>query len=207
MVKYDKKAALKIIVNAAKEYNEKLNDKQFLIVYRKEKSTGISCVGFRDMNFLHMTGVRTKLSAQQFYYACLESKLSEKDFDIDNKGKVQQKLTVLPYLAELLYHNCMIGDFINSGTFIRADYFVGNTKAVLSVGFRVGKNVDFPVTLYREDVRKLSQPTNRVLAIFVKEYKEQRYNKCTYLSEGQKIHKLPVEEDIKKMIILDEELK
>lgn len=51
MAKYDKKAALKIIVNAAKEYNEKLNDKQFLIVYQKEKSTGAACVGFRDMNF------------------------------------------------------------------------------------------------------------------------------------------------------------
>lgn len=207
MVKYDKKAALKIIVNAAKEYNEKLNDKQFLIVYQKEKSTGTACVGFRDMNFLHMTGVRTKLSAQQFYSACIESKLSENDFAIDNKGKVQQKLMVLPYLAELPYHNCMIGDFINSGILIRADYFVGNTNAVLSVGFRTGKSVDFPVTLYREDVRKLSQPTNKVLAIFAKEYKEQRYNKCTYLFKGQEIHKLSVEEDIKKLIIVDEELK
>lgn len=37
-----------------------------------------------------MTGVQTRLSAQQFYVACLESKLSEYDFEIDNKGKVQQ---------------------------------------------------------------------------------------------------------------------
>ena len=71
---------------------------------------------------------------------------------------------VLPFLHELLYHNCMIGDFIDSGICIKADYFVGNTKAVLSVGFRFGKNADFPVTLYKEDVRKLSQPTNKVLA-------------------------------------------
>ena len=35
------------------------------------------------MNFLHMTGVKTRLSAQQFYAACLESKLSEYDFEID----------------------------------------------------------------------------------------------------------------------------
>ncbi len=95
-----------------------------------------------------------------------ESKLSEHDFEIDNKGKVQQKLMVLPYLSELLYHHCMIGDFINSGICIRADYFVGDTRAVLSVGFRTGKRIDFPVTLYNEDVRKLSQPTNKVLAIF-----------------------------------------
>ena len=166
MAKYDKKAALKIMIEAAKQYEEKLNDKHFLIVYREGKYIKTVDVGFRDMNFLHMTGVKTRLSAQQFYAACLESKLSEYDFEIDNKGKVQQKLMVLPYLAELLYHHCMIGDFINSGICIRADYFVGDAKAVLSVGFRTGKKTDFPVTLYKEDVRKLSQPTNKVLAIF-----------------------------------------
>ena len=175
MAKYDKKAALKIMVEAAKNYEEKLNDKHFLIVYREGNDTKTVSVGFRDMNFLHMTGVKTRLSAQQFYSACLESKLSEHDFEIDNKGKVQQKLMVLPYLSELLYHHCMIGDFINSGICIRADYFVGDTRAVLSVGFRTGKRTDFPVTLYNEDVRKLSQPTNKVLAIFSRYYRNQHH--------------------------------
>ena len=91
MAKYDKKAALKIMIEAAKQYEEKLNDKHFLIVYRERKDIKTVDVGFRDMNFLHMTGVKTRLSAQQFYAACLESKLSEYDFEIDNKGKVQQK--------------------------------------------------------------------------------------------------------------------
>ena len=206
MAKYDKKTVLQIIINAAKEYEAKLKDKHFLIVYQENGRTKSACVGFRDMNFLHMTGVKAKLSAQQFYSACLDGKLSEKDFEIDNKGKVQQKLTVLPYLAELLYNNCMIGNFINSGICIRADYFVGNTKAVLSVGFRTGKNVDFPVTLYSEDVRKLSHPTNKVLAIFAKDYQQLNYTECTYLSTGQKIHKLPISENVKKLIQVEEEV-
>lgn len=187
MAKYDKKAALKIIIDAARQYEDKLNDRHFLIIYRERKEIKAVSVGFRDMNFLHMTGVKTRLSAQQFYAACLESKLSEKDFEIDNKGKVQQKLIVLPYLAELLYHHCMIGNFINSGVYIRADYFVGDTKAVLSVGFKNGTNIDFPVTLYNEDVRKLSQPTNKVLAIYTKYYNEQSYNTCTYLAKNLNI--------------------
>ena len=153
MAKYDKKAALKIIIDAAKQYEAKLNNRLFLIVYHEGGNTKTVCVGFRDMNFSHLTGVDTKLSAQQFYAACLESKLSESDFEIDNKGKVQRKLIVLPYLSELLYQSCMIGNFINSGIWIRADYFVGNTKAILSVGFREGKTVDYPETLYNEDVR------------------------------------------------------
>ena len=70
MAKYDKKAALKIMIEAVKQYEEKLNDKQFLIIYREGKDIKTVNVGFRDMNFLHMTGVKTRLSAQQFYVAC-----------------------------------------------------------------------------------------------------------------------------------------
>lgn len=205
MAKYDKKAALKIIREAAKKYEEKLNDKHFLIVYQEGSDTKTVSVGFRNMNFLHMTGVKTKLSAQQFYEACLDSKLSENDFEIDNKGKVQQKLMALPYLADLLYHHCMIGNFINSGIYIRADYFVGDTRTVLSVGFRTGKKTDFPVTLYNEDVRKLSQPTNKVLAIFSKHYKNQHYDNCTYLAKNQSIHELKLSNEIFKMILIDKE--
>ena len=67
MAKYDKKAALKIMIEAVKQYEEKLNDKQFLIIYRERKDIKTVNVGFRDMNFLHMTGVKTRLPAQQFY--------------------------------------------------------------------------------------------------------------------------------------------
>ena len=80
MAKYDKKAALKIIIDAAKQYEAKLNNSLFLIVYHEGGNTKTVCVGFRDMNFSHLTGVYTKLSEYQFYDACLESKLSESDF-------------------------------------------------------------------------------------------------------------------------------
>ena len=63
-----------------------------------------------------------------------------------------------------------------------------------------GKKVDFPVTLYKEDVRKLSQPTNKVLAIFVKDYKQKFYTECTYISKGQEISKLPISEEMKTLI-------
>ena len=149
--------------------------------------------------------MKTRLSAQQFYAACLESKLSERDFEVDDKGKVQQKLMVLPYLADLLYHNCMIGDFINSGIFIRANYFVGDARAVLSVGFRNGKKTDFPVTLYNEDVRKLSKPTNKVLAILSKYYKDQYYDNCTYLAKNESIQELRGSDEIFEMILVDEQ--
>ena len=70
---------------------------------------------------------------------------------------------------------------------IQSDYFIGDTKAVLCVGFRNGKTLDMPVTLYREDVRKMIRPVNKVLGIFVKHYNEVPYSKCTYLAKGHYI--------------------
>lgn len=201
MAKYNKQIALQIIMKAAKEYDEKLKDKHFLIVYRKEHVIETVKVGFRDFNFLHLTGVSTKLSAQMFYASCIEARLSENDFELDKKGKVQQKLMVLPYLSNLLYHNCMIGNFINSGVFLKADYFVGNTKVVLSIGFKSGSNIDYPVTLYNEDVRRLTNPTNKVLAIFMKEYNQSDYIMCTYQAKNCDISKVPISEDLKRELI------
>ena len=156
---FNKKMALKIVVEAAKNYEKYLKDKHFLIIYQMGKSKKSVTIGFRDMNFLHLTGIRTKLSAKRFYLACVSGKLAEKDIELLNNGTTQQKLTVLPYLHEVLYHNCMIGHFINSGVYIRADYFIGDTKAVLSIGLRKGKTVDIPVSLYKENVKTLVTPT------------------------------------------------
>lgn len=140
-MKYDKKQALNIIVATAANYKEKLEDKHFLIIYQSEKGIQYIQAGFRSSHFLHMTGVETKLTAQRFYERCIDGKLAAGDFELDSKGNAQRKLEVLPYVPELLYNNCMIGNFINSGIYIRADYFVGNTKAVLSVGFRFCKKL------------------------------------------------------------------
>lgn len=192
--------AVKIIVEAAKQYDKKLKDRHFYIIYQKIGQIRTACVGFRDMNFLHLTGVKTRLSAQLFYSAAIFGKLSERDFSLDTKGKAQQKLSVLPYLHELFYHGCMIGDFINSGIYIKADYFVGDTKAVLSVGFRYGKKADIPVTLYNENVKILSRPVYRVLAVFVKRYDENIYNTCTYLSKGITLDTLKLPNEAQKLI-------
>lgn len=204
-MKYDKKNALRIIVNAAHNYKYYLQDKTFLIIYNENGKQKYVEVTFLSNHFLHLTGVTTQLTAKRFYQKCINHKLSLHDFELDKTGKCIQKLMALPVLHELLHNSCLIGDFINSGIVIKADYFVGNTKAVLSVGFRKIKHIDFPVTLYREDVRKLTQPTNKVLAIFVKGIKEVDYSKYTYLSKGVEINKLLESDDMKNLIKIDEE--
>ena len=205
-MKYDKKKALEIIVEAAKQYDKWLKSNHFLIFYQKGKEQDFVEVGFRDLNFLHLTGIKTKLSAQRFFSLCIDGKLSEKDYDLDTKGKAQQKLMVLPFLHELLYHNCMIGDFINSGVLIKSDYFVGDTKAVLSVGFRSGKTVDMPVTLYKENVKKLIKPVCKVLAIIQKPYNQQTYTECTYCSKGINLSELSLPDKVEVFLSAEEEM-
>lgn len=73
MKNYDVRSALPVILQAAKDYDAKLKDMHFLIVYRKKAVIESYCVGFRDMHFMHLTGVRTKMSASMFYSACLEA--------------------------------------------------------------------------------------------------------------------------------------
>ncbi|MBR3784928.1 MAG: hypothetical protein IKJ77_00765 [Firmicutes bacterium] len=196
----DIKTAIKIVTEAAREYEERLNDRHFMVVYQEGTETKTVQFGFRDMNFLHLTGIETTLKAKQFYRACLDHKLAERDIINFTKGKTQQKLAVLPHLADVLYNNCMIGYSINNGIYLQADYFVGNTKAVLSVGFRFGKTVDYPVTLYNGDVRKMISPVCKVLAIFSKAYNDEKYIECTYLSKGQQVDKLKLNKDSKMLL-------
>ncbi|MBO4900794.1 MAG: hypothetical protein J5509_10955 [Lachnospiraceae bacterium] len=192
----DRRKAIKTVIEAASNYERFLNNKSFLIVYKTEKGIEYVDVVFRSWHFLHLTGLKTKLSAKQFYETCLENKLSEKDLIFDNSGKAEQKLKVLPYLHDLLYHNCMIGEFINSGVMIQADYFVGDTKLILSLGFRRESNRDVPVTLYAGDVRKLTNPTNKVLAIFVRSFSEEIYNNNSYISKDTVIEDLDLPKDL-----------
>lgn len=196
LMKINKKDAIRIITEAAKKYEECLNNNTFLIVYEKLGIQEYVEISFRDMFFLHLTGITTKLSAQRFYKACIANKLSDSDITIDNKGKVEQKLAVIPYLHELLFNNCMIGDFINSGIKIRADYFVGDTKFVLSLGVKKNRKTDIPVSLYKEDVRKLIAPKNKVLLIMKKKYNEEKYSEKTFISKKFDIKQLNICNDL-----------
>lgn len=197
MKNVNKKQAIKIITDAAKKYDELLNKKHFLIIYQTKRNIEYVKIDFRSQYFLHLTGVETYLSAKVFYSACLNNRLSEQNIKLQTHGHTQRKLFVLPYLHELLFNHCMIGASLNNGVRINANYFVGNTKTVLSLGFRNVDDIDIPVSLYCENIKKLTAPTYKVLGIFSKMYYEEKFNVCTY-SSG--LEELQLPEYIKDMI-------
>ena len=46
-------------MNAAKKYDEYLKLLNFIIIYQSGSTQNFVEVGFRDLNFLHLTGVQT----------------------------------------------------------------------------------------------------------------------------------------------------
>lgn len=91
-MKQDKKKLLQIISKAAYDYEKHLNNKYFLIVFQEGRKIEYVQIGFRDMYFLHLTGVKTKLSAQRFYHACLHGKLAEKMWSLTVMEKYNKNL-------------------------------------------------------------------------------------------------------------------
>ena len=50
----------------------------------------------------------------------------------------------------------------------------------------------FPVSLYNEDIRKMTAPSCRVLAIFAKEAKNRTYTECTFLAKNVELNKIKI---------------
>lgn len=163
---YTKKEALKIITQCAREYDFELNNKRFLLAYKENNRLNYKIVGFKASNFLHLTGVETPISPKRFYQKCLDRKLSVNDFEFDEDNQSHLKLSVLPMLPKMFYSHSLRGDFLRSGLWIEVDYFVGTTNRLLALGFRDGKYADYPVTLYQQDIKKLTISTQKVLGVW-----------------------------------------
>ena len=172
----DKREAVGLIVSAAKRYKEMLCGKQFLLACGDSEFREVA---FQAHNFAHFTGVRLlNCTAKQFYERALSGKLSAAHFTFSCDGNTQRKLAVIGQLPGLFHAPLLYGAFLDSGIFISADYFVG--KNFISVGFRTGKSIDVPVTLYNEDIRKLTYQPEKILAVWEKPIGGECYEELTY---------------------------
>lgn len=184
MKNYGKAEAIQIITSAAAEYDVSMRDKQFLIAYNGCPGIDFCIVGFKAQNFKHFTGVKTDLSATRFYHKALEHNLSPNDFHFDTVGNTQRKLAVLPQLSRMFFGNTLRGSFNRSGIWLEADYVIGGTATRIAVAFRSGKSFDVPVSLYCEDIRKLTTDSVKVLAVWRRSFGETAFVENTYSGNG-----------------------
>ena len=120
-------------------------------------------------NYLHLTGVHTRLSAADFYAKCINQSLQTTDFDFkragvaekDVKGAVRKKINSLPYMrdffAKPLYaeegfkENRVVGTFSSSDGEITIGFVANGNPMSLLKGDRLRQNkAPVDVVLRRE---------------------------------------------------------
>lgn len=185
--KYTAQQAIEILTSTASLYQQKLSGRRFIIVYQNSDS---KCVDYKRLkftqnNFQHLTGVRyaDKVSPKDFYKMCLNKMLSPDKIKFNPNGFTHMKLSVLPYLPELLYHKFWIGESINNDVYINADYYAGDTKCILSVGFRYASE-DYPVSLKRQSIRHVVKKEQKIYAVFSQRIEDSKIWECVYRDES-----------------------
>jgi hypothetical protein len=121
------------------------------------------------------------MSATLFYKRCLSNQISPNDFQTDFRVKL--KLDVLPQVMKIYKNAKMCGNFDGSRIKLHTDKIIGNVTA--SMGFVKDGNYYVPNTVLEEDMRTVSiHPQQRILAVFRKQIKQEKYADLCYTAKG-----------------------
>ena len=84
-----KQNVLTAICNGAKIYKDFFLDYEYQ-VYSKSFTKNFYIISATKSNYLHLTGVNTQLSAEQFFNKALNNTLTENDFNFIKKGQTEK---------------------------------------------------------------------------------------------------------------------
>lgn len=201
-----KDEALRQIINLATLYEQTLRNKKILFITKSHngKFENIE-VMFKKENFFHLTGLKLKnknISPSLFYQACLNHKLSARDFEF--KGKTTNlKLEIFPQIIKIELLANQIGRFSDSGNLLKTDILVGTTRnSCLGLKFVEKNQIYVPNTILKEDIRKITNKRNRVIAILKKDLRQKQYEKVTYIAQNTNIKMLNQNDEISAQIDL-----
>ena len=101
----------------AKFYKSNFIDYEYLICSEAFEN-GFHIIKSDKGNYLHLIGIHTELSSEQFFEKCISEELEETDFDFRKpgkseksvKGSVREKITVLPEMVNLFTHKLLAED-------------------------------------------------------------------------------------------------
>lgn len=115
-VSFKERVRKEAIANA-KFYKENFVDQEYLVCSEAFEK-GFHIIKSDKGNYLHLIGIHTELSPEQFFDKCVLEELEEKDFDFlkpgksekSVKGSVREKITVLPEMVNLFTHKLLAED-------------------------------------------------------------------------------------------------
>lgn len=194
-----KRDAIRTIIECTRLYHENLEGQNLLFIFGIPQKPEFFETVFLPRHFLHLTGVRTKLSSSDFYDRCLKNRLAESDFSMPRDGTAEMKLTVLPQLMRITRTAKMIGDYDSSKSQLFTEKLAGGVSACM--GFVCDNRFYIPNTALREDIRNVTtKPQKRILAIYRKAIKEPQYGELCFLQKGLDISELHLPNDLLKKV-------
>lgn len=190
------KEIIETIVKSAKDYKNRLEGQTILFIYNdKSEKKKFKQVKFIETiyfitNFLHLTGIKTKDTAADFYRKAISQKLTANDLQLNNltekeRFNVERKLEKLKKLMEIEQLAKMIGSYDDTiKNKLYTEILIGNISCCLGYVKHRDSKYYVPNTALDEDIRDITYTNNNILAIMKKYKKEKRYSKITYLGKN-----------------------
>ncbi len=177
-----KKEIIKEIVECAKIYNDNLNNKNLLFIYKENEKLNYIETKFLKSNFFHLTGLESKnINPNYFYEKCLNNKISENDIELKKNGTTILKLSVLRNLMYINKNAKLIGNFNRNGILLSTEKLIGNTSACL--GLRKINKYYICNTVLKTDIREISIECMKIVCILSKNIKDSNYQEITYINK------------------------
>lgn len=105
-----------VAINLSQKYYSYYVSKDYLLISDSFKSSPYYIISAEKDNYLHLIGVSTPLSANEFFNKCFDGSLMEEDFDLsihykrekESKGTIRKKIKALPYIFELMDSSSLV---------------------------------------------------------------------------------------------------
>lgn len=182
-----KEDILKILQDGWEEYKTRILPNTYLYLYNDGQGIKTKHVAVRDFNFLHLSGVKSKLSAEIFTRRLRKKTLKQSDFYVVDKSYLNNKLKKLAELPDVVEQAHKIGSRLQD--LKNVDYLIGKNDIILGLAkSKNGNGADTPSSLMSGDWNKIATNSCDILAILcMPKQGEKVYNKVTYCKKGEKI--------------------
>lgn len=210
-MKFTKEEARKNVLNCAKQYQKKLLNKKFIIIYRERQDNRIRYIEvvFYERNYQHLTGLELidqkgnvlRNQALNFYRKCIENKLGTEEFRFKADGTTHLKLAALLVLMDIAKITKITGDYNYGRPYLFVDKVVGGVNFCL--GLSKEDNIYVPSSALLENIKKLTKAPSQVLAILEKHTDEEIYTVVKHVAKGLNLNNIVLPDRIKDMVSLE----
>lgn len=210
-MKFTKEETRRNVLNCAKQYQKKLLNKKFLIIYREKRDNSIRYIEvvFYERNYQHLTGLELidckgnvlRNQSVNFYRKCIENKLGTEEFRFKVDGTTQLKLSALPVLMDITKITKITGDYNHVRPYLFVDKVVGGVNFCL--GLSKEDDIYVPSSALLENIKKLTNVPSQVLAILEKEKQKKIYTIVRHVAKGLNLNNLILPDKMKDMVSLE----